>query len=234
MGLGIRTYLANKLRERRAIKFGDGYVDWRARRQMAIVDHYGAHFFYKTTFLELGAGYGDTGAFFSGLGALVTCVEGRSEHTRVIQERHPHIRSITCDLSKSWPTGLERHDIIMHMGVLYHLDNPEENLRSACRVCNHLILETVVCDSDDPDKVLFPKELSYCYDQAVGAHGSRPSPAFIERVLEFSGMRFQRITDARCNSGDHVYDWTPRNTGQSLNGHRAMWFAEKIDSRTPP
>src|SRR5712671_7567734 len=167
MGLGIRTFLRNKLREYRSTKFGGDYVDWRAKRQIAIVDHYGIHFFRGKSVLELGAGYGGIGAVFAGVGAQVTCVEGREKNTRVIRERYPHLDAHTFDLSTGWPKPNGHYDVIIHFGVLYHLRNPEENLRAACRHGTHLILETEVCNSDDPNKLVLVNEASYCFDQAV-------------------------------------------------------------------
>ncbi|MBI3878612.1 MAG: class I SAM-dependent methyltransferase [Verrucomicrobia bacterium] len=231
MGLGIKTYLQFKLGEwtgRHPDKFEGHYTMWRARRINAILDHYGHRYFVGKSVLELGAGYGAIGAFFSLLGADVTCVEGRESNTRVIRERYPFLTALTHDLSAGWPkTGRERYDVIVHFGLLYHLGDPEPSLRESCRRTDQLILETEVSDSDDAHFIKGIKEHSYHFGQSVEGAGSRPSPAWVERILTEEGMTFSRITDDRCNWELHRYDWPITNSKAHANGQRRMWFAQR-------
>jgi SAM-dependent methyltransferase len=227
MGLGIKTYLRYKLSEIAGLdKFEGHYKVWRSRRILAILDQYGHRFFSGKQILEVGAGYGAIGAFFSLLGAEVTCLEGRKANVRVIQQRYPFVKALLHDLAQGIP-GDAFFDVLIHMGVLYHLPDPEPALRAACRRCQHLILETEVSDSDDPDLVLSAREHAYGFDQSLVGQGSRPSPAFVERILKEENFSFSRITDGRCNWELHTYDWPISNSKQFRNGLRRMWFAEK-------
>lgn len=200
------------------------YVEWRAKRLAAIVEHYSPRFFAGKTMVEIGCGHGDIGAFFAALGAQVTCSDARASHMRVVRRRHPLVTAQQADMDKPWP--FPPSDVVIHLGVLYHLTNIWENLRAACNGCRHLILETEVSDSDDPALVLKIAETGF--DQAYGGTGSRPSGTAVEAVLKECGMKFQRITDDRCNSGMHRYDWPVKNTGTWQHGLRRFWFAEKI------
>jgi SAM-dependent methyltransferase len=202
-------------------RFTEHYDDWRARRLAAIRGHYGDAFFARRTVLELGCGYGDLGAAFSELGADVTCCDVRGEHLEVLRQRWPRLKAVQADLNREWPFG--HFDVILHLGVLYHLESSHASLRQACRSCHHLVLETEVCDSNLPDLVVDTDEDGY--DQAFDGRGCRPSPARVERILTEEGMRFERITDDRCNSGMHVYDWLVRDTGGFAHGLRRFWFA---------
>jgi SAM-dependent methyltransferase len=202
-------------------QFSSHYVEWRQARIAAIRAHYGDRFFAGKTLLELGCGHGDIGAAFAALGAHVTCCDAREEHLAVVRARSPHIATVRADLDREWP--LQRYDIILHLGLLYHLEPTHASLRRCCGSCTHLVLETEVCDSSDPELVLIAAEEGY--DQAFSGTGCRPSARRVERVLAHEGMIVDRVVDSRCNSGIHIYDWPIRETHGAPEGLRRFWFA---------
>lgn len=57
--------------------FQNHYEYWRAKRIVAIVEHYGENFFKGKKILELGCGYGDIGKVLISIGAEVIFCEGR-------------------------------------------------------------------------------------------------------------------------------------------------------------
>lgn len=206
-----------------ATRFRKHYVEWRERRVAAILDHYGDRFFDGCRLLELGCGYGDIGGAFAQLGAQVTACDARQEHLDVAASRWPGIEFVQVDLNQEWPFG--RFDLILHLGLLYHLEPTHRSLHWSCQSTDHLVIETEVCDSSAPDVVLTTPEDGY--DQAVDGVGCRPSAERIEGILEADGFTFERITDDRCNAGMHVYDWTVRETGTFTHGQRRFWFARR-------
>lgn len=205
------------------LRFTTHYDQWRELRVAAIRAYYGDGFFRHKTLLELGCGYGDIGARFARLGATVTCADGRPEHLAVLRERWPDLTAVQADLDREWPFGA--YDVILHLGVLYHLEPTHASLRHSCRSTAHLVLETEVCDSASPDAIVLTAEQGY--DQSVTGTGCRPSGARVERILTEEGMTFERITDDRCNAGMHVYDWPVTNTLGITHGQRRFWFAER-------
>lgn len=207
-------------------RFAEHYIEWRQQRIAAIRQHYGDSFFAGKSLLELGCGYGDIGAVFAGLGAQVTCCDARLEHLDIVAKRWPHLGTVQADLNHEWP--FDHYDVIFHLGVLYHLEPTHESLRRSCRSATHLVVESEVCDSTSPELVINTPENGY--DQAVDGAGCRPSAARIERVFADEGMVFERVTDARCNSGIHTYDWPVRDTGRYQDGQRRFWFARKARS----
>jgi len=219
----LRARLKPRPKDSHDEQFRGHYIEWRAKRLAAILNHYGPTFFLGKTLLELGCGHADIGAFFANLGAKVTCTDARPEHLVVVRRRHPGLKTITANLETEWPLG--SYDIIIHMGVLYHLKNFTGSLEHACQNCRNLILETEVCDSDDPNFVLQTQEAGF--DQAMSGIGSRPSAEAIEKVLRACGMSYERITDDRCNSHIHRYNWPVTNTKTWEHGLRRFWFAEK-------
>jgi len=208
-------------RRARSPRFGDHYDGWRTRRIAAITDHYGAGWFAGRSVLEVGCGYGDIGAAVAKLGASVTCSDAVAGHLKVVARRHPEVRIMRADLDAGWPFA-DRYDLLLHLGVLYHLEDPEAAIRQALTAADHIVLETEVSDSDDPAFNVRTAEKGY--DQAFNHVGCRPSPAFVERVLTDAGRAFDRVTDDRCNHWIHRYDWPVENTGAHESGRRRMWF----------
>lgn len=218
----IARKLVSRLRQPNE-NFSGHYIGWRAKRVAAILEHYQPSFFFERSVLELGCGYGDIGGVFAKLGARVVCSDARESHLRVVRKHHPEIKTIRVDLESEWPFG--SYDLIIHMGVLYHLSSFEKSLEKACRSSQFMVLETEVSDSDDPSFVMRTAERGY--DQAVSGIGIRPTAEGIERVLASCGMKYQRISDARCNHGIHRYDWPVTNSKTWEHGLRRFWFVER-------
>jgi SAM-dependent methyltransferase len=211
--------------------FGGHYEEWRNKRIKAIIDHYGPDFFRNKRVLEVGCGYGDIGAAIAARGAIVTCSDARQEHLDVVKQRHPSVEVLKADMDSARPIS-GKWDVLIHMGLLYHLGNPETALIDACSLTDYLVLETEVCDSDDAHFLVRLTDLenagvSGAYDQAFNIVGARPSAAFVERVITSCGMTFDRQWSSSCNSSFHEYDWTPKNDGSWRHGLRRMWFAKR-------
>jgi len=202
--------------------FEDHYPQWRAKRVAAIRDHFGADFFSGKMLLEVGCGFGAIGAEFAALGACVTCSDGRPGHIAEVRQRRPEVaETVVADLDKPWAFST-RFDVLIHMGVLYHLGNPEQAIRDALGAADHIVLETEVIDSADTSAQAEITEVGY--DQAVNYQGIRPSGAMIEQLISEAGRPFTRIADDRCNDGVHVYDWLVMDTGRYTPGQRRLWF----------
>lgn len=213
--------------------FDGHYREWRVRRVAAILRHYGPSFFHGKTMVELGAGYADIGAAFARLGAEVLAVDGRAENVEMIRRRHPALKTELANLDGKWPWS-KPFDIVLHLGLLYHLEKAEESLRLACQNCTYLILETEVADSTDPMFILHPQEGAEIYDQSLSGTGSRPSPAYVERILTECGMSFERVESADLDTvhvregfTDHLYSWPVGNSGKYAHGWRKFWFAKR-------
>lgn len=219
--------LSNRLRGTRLPRdawFEDHYPEWRAKRIDAIRDHYGTSWFAGKTMLEVGCGHADIGAAFAAMGAIVTGSDARQDHLDEARRRHPEIEAWRiADLDREWPFDRD-FDLVLHLGVLYHLADPEHALTCLLQSRGHIVLETEVSDSKDPGFV--HRTVEDGYDQAFNNRGTRPSPAFVERVLTEAGRSFSRITDDRCNAGYHRYDWEVSDTGETVGGLRRMWFVD--------
>lgn len=204
--------------------FNGPYEGWRAKRLHKLVTILGKEWFKGKRILELGAGHGHIGNALQSLGAEVTCTEGREDHIQHIRSLYPNLRVLHLDQDKPWNLN-ERFDLVIHWGVLYHLDNWEEDLKSALNHAPMMALETEVADSSDPTfQIKVPEE---GFDQALNGVGSRPSTGFIESFLVKADTIYTRYDHAELNSGPHKYDWIPKNNDTWNIGQRRYWIINR-------
>jgi hypothetical protein len=207
--------------------FNDHYEDWRVSRMNGVKKYISPDYFKSKTLLELGCGHADIGNMFCELGANVTSSDGRKEHLEVVNQKYPHINTLLIDCDKDDIT--QKYDIIVHWGLLYHLNEIELHLNKVLQKCDILLLETEVADSNDKEFYISTDE--YGFDQALNNKGIRPSPYYVENVLEKNGFNFKLIKDPILNTNCHQYDWDISNSKTSRNGLRRFWFCWKnIDS----
>lgn len=203
--------------------FRGHYTLWQEKRVTAIIEYYHPLWFKGKKILELGCGYGDIGAVFTALGADVTCSDAREEHLEVLKTKYPHIKTIKANIECEWPFE-ERYDLILHLGVLYHLNDINYSLERSINSADHVILETEVCDSDDHNTVIKIVEDKASYDQSFTGHGSRPSARYIEQFVEKYGASFERISGNECNSLFHQYNWEVQGSAEWRHGLRRFWY----------
>lgn len=207
--------------------FDGKYFDWNQKRIKGIVDYYGYKFFYGKKLADLGCGHADLSGVLYRLGSEITAVDARQEHLKIVTKKFPGIKVVKGNLDGPWPFHGQKFDMTLDLGLLCHLTNYEAHLKAVCGSTTYLILETAVCDSDDPYKAIQIPESKDVYDLAYNGTGCRPSVAAIERVLTECHMSFKRMDNAKFNSGEYVYDWVPRNDGSTNIYKRRIWFCTK-------
>lgn len=210
--------------------FDGSYFEWNQKRIKNIVDFYGYKFFYFKKILDLGCGYGDLGGVLYRLGSDVTGVDARQEHLKIVNKKYTGIKTVQANLDAPWPFHGQKFDLILDLGLLCHLADYEAHLKAVCASTTHLVLETAVCDSDDPHKNISIDEEKVVYDLAYSGKGCRPSAAAIERVLRDCGMNFKRIDNPKYNAADYSYDWYPKNDNSTSLQKRRIWFAVRENS----
>jgi ubiquinone/menaquinone biosynthesis C-methylase UbiE len=205
--------------------FAGHYNTWRESRINGLQKYISPSFFKGKTLLELGCGYADIGIEFDKLGAKVTCSDARKEHLDIVNQRYPHLGTVLIDADNM--NGLENYDIILHWGLLYHLNEIEQHLAKIAKHCHVLLLETEIADSNDPDFYIKVQEDGY--DQAFNKFGIRPSPAYVEKILTQNGFKYKRIEDPVVNSQYHFYDTEITNTNTWKSRLRKFWICWKTD-----
>jgi hypothetical protein len=203
--------------------FQGHYDSWNISRMNGIKKYISPKFFAGKSLLELGCGHGHIGNNFHQLGANVTSSDARVEHLNKVNKIYPHLKTIVIDADKD--LNINKYDIIVHWGLLYHLKNIEEHIKQISTKCNVLLIETEVSDSDDTDFYIETQENGY--DQAFNKIGIRPSPTYVEKLLINNGFNIKIINDPILNADFHKYDWKITNTQEYRHGMRRFWICWK-------
>src|SRR5690554_5717313 len=123
----------------------DGTYDlWRVTRINKILSIYGLDELAGKRILELGAGHGDIGAFFAGIGAEVTCVDGREENLTFGRLKFRDVEGLSfvrANLDEDF-RHLGEFDLILHLGLLYHIEAAEEHLLRCFELADDVVLES--------------------------------------------------------------------------------------------
>jgi SAM-dependent methyltransferase len=180
-------------------------------------------YFKNKSLLEVGCGYADIGNVFHELGCIVTSSDARKEHLDVANEKYPHIKTLLIDSDND--EIKETYDIILHWGLLYHLNEIEKHLENVSQKCDLLLLETEVVDAADEEYYISINENGY--DQAFNNKGIRPSPYYVENIIKKNGFEFKLIKDPILNSDFHCYDWDFTNSKGWTHGLRRFWICWK-------
>lgn len=198
------------------------YINWNRVRCDRIIRYYGKGFFKDKTLLDIGTFHGINGNIFSELGAIVTVQDAREEHVTSVLKKYPYLTGYVHDLNDGLGTD-DFYDIILHMGVLYHLESVQ-SIRDACQHCTHLILESRVVDSIDPEYYLIKTENKNADDSSYTGNAIMPSPMLVETTLHEAGFEYVRIRDD-LECGDHAYAW------EELDNKKDMRLLPEQDDR---
>jgi hypothetical protein len=202
--------------------FEDHYIEWRKSRFNGIKKYIDLNFFKDKTLYEVGCGHGDNGTLFKNIGCNVTSSDARKEHIENAKIKNPQLNYELFDCDKD--ILLQKYDIILHWGVLYHLNEIEKHIENICNKCDYLLLETEVCDSyDDFNFVIKTNENGY--DQAFNNTGSRYNEKYIEKLLSDNNFNYIMIKDPIINSSIHRYDWEITNSKSWEHGLRRYWIS---------
>jgi 2-polyprenyl-3-methyl-5-hydroxy-6-metoxy-1,4-benzoquinol methylase len=206
------------LRRRKTnFSFEGHYLDWRMTRTRVVDEMIYQHLDEKSltqpakTMLELGAGHGDFSQYFTDKGFLCTAMEGRLEHVNWMRKNTKIYSILQFDAEKPWLEN-NYYDVILHFGLLYHLERPLDNL--AWTIDNLkfkiMFLETEVANHHDPEFTLVLREEGG--DQALNNLGGRPTSRGIEALLESRNLDWVRMDNPELDSSIHQYSWKESET----------------------
>lgn len=215
--------------------FHPSYRGWNRRRCDKILEIYSRDAFAGLRILELGCGHGDIGAFFAGLGAEVLGLDGRAQNVELARCKHRKVERLRfeCFNLENDFSRFGRFDLILDLGLLYHLKNVDAHLRCCFATADDVVLESVVCDSTDPHKIFFLPERKEVDEEALEGVGSRPSPFYIERLAAEGGFACERFFTPDLNyTHQFLYDWPHRNDERVSADFvlRRFWRLKKLTS----
>lgn len=216
--------------------FSGHYEDWRRKRITKIENIFGKDFFKEKSILELACGYGAIGKHFrENLKSIVTFAEGRQEHHQNIRENNPDSEIILLNQENEWNLN-KKFDVLIHFGVLYHLDNWRQDLKCTMNHSDIIILESEIADTFN-ENAEFKYKDSIELDQALSESriATRPSAQLVEKEIIKNGGTYIRYDDADLNSSIHVYDWVVSGEADKTStynkdtgiGKRRFWVIKK-------
>ena len=212
--------------------FHRSYPAWRMKRIQKVLEIYGLDFKGKRI-LETGGGLGDIGAFFAELGAEVISLEGRVSNRNFANLKYRHLKNFTsvdCDLEMDF-SHLGRFDLIINFGCLEVVKNIDTMMKSCAALSDEIVLETLVCDSENPEKVVYVKQQSGTIDCPIHTISARPSPSYIEKFFIKNDFSFVQYFDGNLNTQWVKYDWSHKNDNRLNDDHlchlRRFWQFKK-------
>lgn len=216
-------------------RFEGHYVGWREKRINKILQIFGKEFFNGKTILEIACGYGHIGMFFTNLGAIVEFTEGREEHISFIEKNNPGCKIHLVNHDEPWNLN-KKYDLIIHLGLLYHLENWQQDLFCTFQHSNLIVLESQILDSLKGINEYLGKD-GGGYDQAlpISNFAIRPNSMFVEKIISDNNFNFIRYDDADLNTDTHNYSWKEKGKHDEL-GHycdfglgalRRFWILKK-------
>lgn len=226
----IHSPLERHLRLNILAQYNEVYYEWTMKRNNKILEIYGLDFFPGKKILDLGGGFGYVGAFFAELGADVLTLEGRAQSVNTGRLLYGNIRGFRierCDLEKDF-SGFGKFDLIINMGLLYHLNNVKEHLECCAQCSDRVVLETQVLDSADEKDVVKIEEDPTQWAYSIAGSGVFLPPDGIEAIFRQNGFSIDRHFSRDLNvANSHIYDWEARNTGRietSAGQLRRFWI----------
>jgi SAM-dependent methyltransferase len=140
-----------------------------------------------STALDVGCGYGYFSKWLSGLGLRVTGIDGRRENVAEASRRYPNISFQTFDIEHPSITGLGSVDLVLCMGLLYHLENPFRAIRNLCALSRlYLVIETQTAPHRSPVTLLC--EEGVAINQSLAYTACVPSRSCLVKMLYRAGF----------------------------------------------
>jgi len=141
------------------------------------------------TAIDVGCGFGYFSGYLSRLGLRVTAIDGREENVRETRRRNPGIDCVVANVEEISPKTLDRFDLVLCLGLLYHLENPFKALRNLEAICGKVaVLETMVTPSKGQTTVLY--EEPSAGNQGLNYVAAIPSEPWLLKSLYRVGFPF--------------------------------------------
>jgi len=139
------------------------------------------------TALDLGCGVGYYSSMLRDLGFQVVAVDGRAENIEEARTRYSDIDFRVADVEDPALAGLGSFDLVLCVGLLYHLENPMRCFRNLRAVCGKvLILESMVVPGEEPYLVILDEPSGE--DQSMDAVSCYPSEGAIVKMAYRAGF----------------------------------------------
>ncbi len=139
------------------------------------------------TALDAGCGVGHFSGLLRDLGFDVVAFDGRQDNAEEATRRFPGIRIHVADIEDQAVRSLGSFDLVLCMGLLYHLENPFCCIRNLRELTGKLLLTESMC-MNDSSPVLYLREEGPTEDQSLRHVAFYPSEACLAKMLYRAGF----------------------------------------------
>ena len=148
--------------------------------------------------LDLGCGVGHYSAMLRDLGFEVVAADGREENIAEARARHPGVDFRVANAEDPGLPALGTFDLVLCLGLLYHLENPLRAFRNLRALTGTLLLvESMAVPDDHPYLLVLDEPPGE--DQSLGAVSCYPSEGAIIKMAYRAGFpyvyRFRELPD---------------------------------------
>jgi SAM-dependent methyltransferase len=148
--------------------------------------------------LDVGAGVGYFASFLRDFGLKVSAVDAREENVAEGRRRHPDIEFVCRDVEDESFVEIGRFDLVLCVGLLYHLENPFRAIRNLHTLTRKiLIVESMCVPGMFPNLELLDE--GKVEDQGLNFVGFYPTEACLVKMLYRAGFpavyRFRQLPD---------------------------------------
>ncbi len=216
------------------------YEDWTNKRVERLLGIFGKGWFNGKTVLELGSAHGDIGIELLKLGADVTFSDVRREHLESIVNKFKDVnfKPRVQHINQNEPYDLKKKfDLVLHIGVLYHVANWQQDLECALNHTNTMILESAVSPSPDLKHPIYGPygcKNPVLTQEGIEEHLTNLGCKFIRFDIPELDSRGQWLTTEIRNN--HYYSWDQNRikdlpktvwSGKDMDHYRRYWLVLK-------
>ena len=152
----------------------------------SLISEQAGHLNLKTA-IDVGCGVGHFSGLLSSLGLEVIGVDAREENVAEARRRFPEIDFQVLDAEQCNADRLGRFDLVLCLGLIYHLENPFRVIRNLAGMSSQLVvLEGMVYPSCEPIMALLDE--NNLNDQGVNYVAFYPTEACMAKMLARSGF----------------------------------------------
>lgn len=139
--------------------------------------------------LDVGCGVGHFAALLQQLGFEVSAFEGRAENAEEAEHRVNGLKVYVGEAEELCSFGMGSFDLVLALGLLYHLENPFRVIRQLRQITKKLLVIESMC-IDDPKPVLCLRDEGHGADQGLRYVAFYPSQACLAKMLYGAGFPF--------------------------------------------
>ena len=139
--------------------------------------------------LDVGCGVGHFAALLQQLGFEVKAFEGRAENAEEAEHRVNGLKVYIGEAEEIGSFGIGSFDLVLALGLLYHLENPFRVIRHLRDITAKLLVIESMC-VNDPNPVLCLRDEGHGEDQGLRYVAFYPSEACLAKMLYSAGFPF--------------------------------------------